>query len=134
MTQTNARIEHANITVSDPDATAAVLCQLFDWKIRWEGPSLAGGRTVHVGNDADYLAVYTPPALKQEQAPGNNYDHAGGLNHIGVVVDDLEKVESRVKKAGFDTFNHADYAPGRRFYFHNADGIEFEVVSYCQGT
>jgi hypothetical protein len=27
-------------------------------------------------------------------------------------------------------FAHADYAPGRRFYFLDPDGIEYEVVSY----
>jgi len=47
------------------------------------------------------------------------------------VVDDLDSVEDRVKAAGFTTGNHGDYEPGRRFYFHDADGIEFEVVSYA---
>ena len=31
---------------------------------------------------------------------------------------------------GLETFNHGDYEPGRRFYFFDWDGIEFEVVSY----
>ncbi|MGJ8556368.1 MAG: VOC family protein, partial [Sulfitobacter geojensis] len=30
----------------------------------------------------------------------------------------------------FKTSNHADYEPGRRFYFHDTDGVEFEVVQY----
>jgi len=47
-----------------------------------------------------------------------------------VVVDDLNLVEARVKKAGFVTHSHADYEPGRRFYFNDHDGIEIEVVSY----
>ena len=32
--------------------------------------------------------------------------------------------------ANLHSFNHSDYAPGRRFYFFDPDGIEFEVVSY----
>ena len=28
-----------NITVPDPDATAALLCELFGWHIRWQGPA-----------------------------------------------------------------------------------------------
>ncbi len=32
---------------------------------------------------------------------------------------------------GSQTHSHADYEPGRRFYFHDEDGIEFEVVSYA---
>ena len=38
--------------------------------------------------------------------------------------------EAKVNKAGFKTHSHADYEPGRRFYFHDGDNIEFEVVSY----
>ncbi len=59
-----------------------------------------------------------------------NYDTAGGLNHIGVVVDDLKAAEARVVAEGFEPHSHADYEPGHRFYFDDADGIEFEVVSY----
>jgi len=33
-----AHLEHVNITVADPKRTAAVLMDLFDWHIRWEGP------------------------------------------------------------------------------------------------
>ena len=46
------------------------------------------------------------------------------------VVDDLDATEARILAAGIETFSHADYEPGRRFYFNDADGIEFEVVSY----
>jgi len=46
------------------------------------------------------------------------------------VVDDLDAVETRVKDAGFATHSHADYEPGRRFYFNDADNIEIEVVTY----
>ena len=33
--------------------------------------------------------------------------------------------------AGLTPFSHGDYAPGRRFYFFDWDGIEFEIVSYA---
>ena len=114
-------LEHVNVTVSDPDATAAMLCELFGWKVRWKGPSQMGGRTVHVGTDDQYLAVYT-----YDDTAGS-YD---GLNHIGVQVADLDATEARVKAAGLKPFSHQNYAPGRRFYFNDRDGIEFEVVSY----
>ena len=32
--------------------------------------------------------------------------------------------------AGLVPFNHGDYEPGRRFYFMDPDGIEYEIVSY----
>lgn len=122
------RLEHVNVSVPDPRATAAVLVELFGWTIRWEGPALNDGFTVHVGDADGYLALYAPG---DGQGPaGDTYHTTGGLNHIGVEVDDLEAVEARVKSRGYRPHNHADYEPGRRFYFDGPDGIEFEVVAY----
>ena len=122
------RLEHVNITVTDPEKTARILCDLFDWKIRWHGDAINGGITYHVGTDEDYLAVYS--SGRQEEYKGEPYDLLGGLNHVGVVVEDIDAMEQRVIAAGFEPHNHADYEPGKRFYFHDGDGIEFEVVSY----
>ena len=124
----SATLEHVNITVADPDKTAAMLCDLFGWKIRWRGNAKGNGLSVHVGTEEDYLAIYTPPTSLGPSANSNMM--AGGLNHIGVQVDDLDAVEKRVVAAGLSPFNHANYEPGRRFYFLDGDGIEFEVMSY----
>jgi catechol 2,3-dioxygenase-like lactoylglutathione lyase family enzyme len=124
-----ATLEHVNLTVRDPDKTAERLCQLFGWKIRWHGPAISGGRSVHVGTDSAYLAVYAP--AKPLAAGASSYETVGGLNHVGVVVDDLDAVEKKVRNAGYKPHSHADYEPGRRFYFDDEDGIEFEVVSYA---
>jgi len=120
------RIEHVNITVRDPDRAARLMGEVFGWKVRWQGPALNGGRTVHVGSDDHYLALYTPRETLTEA------DFAKGrpLNHVGVEVEDIADIEARVIAAGLAPFNHGDYAPGRRFYFLDPDGIEFEVVSY----
>ena len=48
-------LEHANITVSDPEKTAAWMQTVFGWRIRWQGPALNTGYTVYVGTDAQYL-------------------------------------------------------------------------------
>lgn len=127
-----AALEHVNFTVSDPLKTANRLCRLFDWKIRWQGEAKDGGLSVHVGTDDDYLAVYAP-AEATKDGP-SSYLTTGGLNHVGVIVDDLDGVEKKVLAAGYRTVNHADYHPGRRFYFRDEDGIEFEVVSYRNGA
>ena len=123
-----AKLEHTNYTVSDIDATAKWMCDLFDWHIRWSGASLDNGRTIHVGTDTHYLALYSPGT--PDKATDNNYKTIGGLNHIAVTVDDIEKMETRVKDAGFKPVNHGDYEPGKRFYFHDHDNIEYEVVAY----
>jgi len=38
-----ARLEHVNYTVTDPQATAAMLDRVFGWKIRWQGDSIHNG-------------------------------------------------------------------------------------------
>ena len=123
-----ARIEHVNLTVRDSERSAALLERLFGWKVRWKGPSQNGGRTVHVGTDAQYLALYTG----RDAAYGDDQFAKGRpLNHVAVEVDDLDGMEERVVEAGLTPFSHGDYEPGRRFYFFDPDGIEFEVVSYA---
>ena len=117
-------LEHANITVSDPDRLSALLQELCGWHERWRGPSQLGGRTIHVGNDRDYLALYT------NDGRGGPFAKGAPLNHIALAVDDLDAAETVVVAAGLEPFNHGDYEPGRRFYFYDWDGIEFEIVSY----
>ena len=122
-----ARIEHVNVTVSDPDRAARLMEQLFGWHVRWDGPSLNGGRTVHVGSDDHYIALYT--ARDRTYSP-DVFLKGRPLNHVGVLVEDLDATEARVLEAGLRPFSHGDYDPGRRFYFLDPDGIEYEVISY----
>ena len=49
---------------------------------------------------------------------------------VAITVDDLDAAEKAVTAHGLTPFGHDDYEPGRRFYFFDWDGIEFEVVSY----
>jgi len=127
-----AVFEHVNLTVPDPKATAGLLVKLFDWQIRWEGEAMAGGYTVHVGDDSGYLALYRPadPSRLLAATAERAKSVVGALNHVAVVVDDLDAMESRIQAAGYKTLNHGSYEPGRRYYFYDDDGIEFEVVSY----
>jgi catechol 2,3-dioxygenase-like lactoylglutathione lyase family enzyme len=120
-----AFIEHVNITVSDAEKTAERLVDLLGWYIRWRGSAQSGGHTVHVGTDTHYLAVWSP---LEGQASG--FAKGTPLNHIGIEVDDIDAIEAKVVSAGLTPFNHASYEPGRRFYFFDKDGIEFEIISY----
>ncbi|MDG4720031.1 MULTISPECIES: VOC family protein [Thalassospira] len=129
-----AILEHVNFTVSDPAKTAQHLYDWFGWEVRWKGPSIYEGQTYHVGGTSSYVALYSPGKTDGNKganaASDVSYQTRGGLNHIAVVVDDLDATEEKIKASGFNTHNHADYEPGRRFYFRDADNIEFEVVSY----
>jgi catechol 2,3-dioxygenase-like lactoylglutathione lyase family enzyme len=123
------RLEHVNITVADPDATAALFQRLFGWQVRWAGPGMQTGRTVHVGGEDSYVALFSFGDAAEGRA--DSYRTRGAMNHIAVVVDDLDRVEALVRAEGLRPENHADYAPGRRFYVTEANGIEIEVVSYA---
>ena len=52
------RIEHVNITVSDPKRTSDLMERLFDWHVRWSGPAQNGGHTIHVGSNDHYVALF----------------------------------------------------------------------------
>ncbi len=132
-----AYLEHANITVQDPNEIAALFCELFDWKIRWSGEATQGGYTAHVGSDTHYLAFYTQPGAKASTNP-SNYSVFPALNHIAIVVDDLPLIKQRVSDRNLRMGEHYHYEPGERFYFYidstDTDGsggsLEVEVVCY----
>ena len=121
-----ARLEHVNIRVSDPARTAAFLSKITGWTERWRGPAIDDGWTIHLGAQFDYIALYTT----KEPVTGR-FEKGAPLQHIGIVVDDLDAAEAIVKAHRLIPFSHADYVPGRRFYFFDWDGIEFELVSYA---
>ena len=122
---TAGRIEHVNLTVSDIARSAALFERLLGWEQRWRGAAMNGGETIHVGDGQTYLALYTDREDHTGQQKGRP------LNHVGLLVDDLTGAERIVIEHGLEPFNHGDYAPGRRFYFLDWDGIEFELVSYA---
>ena len=119
-------MEHANLAVSDIDRLSDFLQTLLGWRVRWRGPAMNGGETIHVGTAEVYLALYTNPQIKARGPVRLGFP----LNHIGLQVDDLDSAQAVVEANGLVTYHHSDYAPGRRFYFLDWDGIEFEVVCY----
>jgi predicted enzyme related to lactoylglutathione lyase len=124
---TPPRIEHVNVTVSNPERVAKLMEELFGWQVRWKGAARCGGHTIHVGSKEHYLALYTGRDVTYTE---DDFAKGRPLNHIGIAVDDLDATEARVVAAGLKPFNHDNYDPGRRFYFLDPDGIEYEVVSY----
>lgn len=121
-----ARVEHINLTVSDPERTSVMLQAIFGWRERWRGLEPDGRLGLHVGGAGSYVALYPPrPPAKAETWPKSR-----PFNHLGVEVRDLSATEDRVKAQGLRPYAHASYDPGQRFYFEDWDGIEYEVVSY----
>lgn len=128
----HSRLEHINFTVSNPLKTAELFTNIFGWKIRWSGESKDSGFSVHVGepnNGQSYLALYSPKL--SAKANDNTSQNIGFINHIGILVSDLDLIEEKLKNQGIETLSHADYDPGKRFYFFLEDNIEVEVISYA---
>lgn len=123
----SAIIEHINLNVSDPARAAAMATALFGWAERWRGAAADGGLSVHVGSKTSYIAYHKAPDAGREA----RFEKGMPFNHVGVEVDDLDEVEARVVAQGLIPFAHGDYPPGRRFYFFDPDGIEYEIVSYA---
>jgi len=122
-------IEHVNLTVTDPERTSEMLQAVFGWRERWRGRERDGSIGIHVGGASSYVALYPPrPPAKARQWPKSR-----PFNHLGVEVADLEACEARVRRQGLRPYSHGEYAPGRRFYFEDLDGVEYEVVSYAGG-
>ena len=124
---TLACIEHVNVTVENPDQVAQLFIDLFDWEIRWSGESKDNGYTVHVGTQKRYFALYAHP---KGNSQGHSFKRHGTLNHVGLVVLDLEQMEEKVKALGLTPESHSNYGPCRSFYFMAEPCLEIEVVCY----
>ncbi len=124
------QLEHANLTVPDVDEAIRFVQTAFpDFKIRWDGKSFIGSRTVHIGTDETYLALND--ARHDAAEPWVPYSGKPGLNHLGYEVDDADGVRERLAAAGYNDSTVPNEHPHRkRVYFHDAFGNDWEFVEY----
>lgn len=119
-------VEHVNVTVNDLDKTLHFLTTaLPDFRVRHRQEE-ADRVWLHVGNDSSYIA------MSSYGKGARDGDH--GLNHIGLVVDDVEGVQKRLLDAGyprgFGDGEVLEHPFRRRLYFLDNDGNEYEFVEY----
>ncbi len=119
-------LEHVNLTVSDLDRSIAFYTELFGYEVRWQGTLTDGRPAAHVGDDRHYIALF------QSSADGRStVDYtAVGMNHVGFVVESIDRVKSTLQALGVEPVAEHDYEPGQRLYFYDPDGIEIELVEY----
>lgn len=121
------RLEHANLSVGDIDATIRFLRTAFpEFRVRRDTTDADGSRWVHVGTDETYIALNQAKA--QRAAPSRGTP----LNHLAYEVDDVDALRSRLRAAGYQENMQVPNAhPYRkRLYFYDPEGNEWEFVEY----
>ena len=125
-----AYIEHANITVKNiHESLHFFSIALPDFKIRGGEKDKDGNYNwLHIGTAQSYIAI--TKAIKEENCPRNLYD-AVGVNHLGIVVDNVENLGQKLELAGYKrSYETAIHKFRRREYFFDKDGNDFEFIEY----
>ena len=126
-------LEHVNITVIDVDEAIRFLqTAMPDWKVRADVSSKESDcrRWVHLGTDTSYIAIEDRGATEK----GKHEPYVDpGVNHMGLVVKDIDAVSKRLTDAGYtEGLSSPDNLNRRRIYFYDADGNEYEFIEYLK--
>lgn len=124
-------IEHANITVPNIDeAIRFLMAAAPDFHIRKDETSERGFRWVHIGNDEFYFALQEAHVGAVAESPKPTYKNYG-VNHIALVVGDIEEVQRALTGAGYQRSIDAPSEKFRkRLYFYDGFGFEWEFIEY----
>ena len=127
MTVQKIYLEHANITVSNLQEAIRFFQTAFPhFKIRGGGNGLR--EWIHLGDEHTYLALNQ--AKQKDGKADKNYDTIG-VNHLGFVVEDVEKIANNLLKNGYKRDFPKEVEQFRiRDYFADADGNQYEFVQY----
>lgn len=120
-------LEHANITVNDLQEAVKFFQTAFPhFKIRGGGNGLR--EWVHLGDEDTYLAINQ--AKLSDLKVDKNYDKIG-INHLGFVVKNVEKVANNLLRNGYKRDFPKEVEQFRiRDYFADADGNQYEFIQY----
>ena len=124
-------VEHANICVEKPEDTIKFLMSAIPaWKIRGNGEMDWFGERAnwfHVGDDNSYIAIQSGAS-----GPSGNWkDLWAGVKHIGIVVENVSQVVSRLESSGYHVDHYgADHPYRRNVYFLDDNNVQFEFIEY----
>ncbi len=123
-------IEHANITVkSIAESLKLLQAALPEFRVRGEGDG-SERKWLHFGDDKTYITLNE--ALDSSGKVSRKDYSRSGVNHLAFVVDDIDGVDQRLKAEGFesDPQFQEDSDIRRRYYYEDANGLEWEFVQY----
>ncbi len=125
-----ARLEHANLSVTDVDAMLGFILAAFpEFRERHDSGSADPERWVHVGDADTYIALNRVRAEVREARRHSYY--SPGFNHLGFVVEDLDSLRARLLAGGYREESYPNQHPARRrAYFLDPQGAEWEFVQY----
>lgn len=120
------RFEHLNLSCQDIENSQQFYQTLFpDWFVRAEG-EWQGDRWMHLGNQQFYLALNHRP----EQTRDHHAYEGIGINHIGIVIDNGEKMQTHLAANGIEYYTMSAPETKHRIYVNDPDGNEIELVEY----
>ncbi|EKQ71011.1 lactoylglutathione lyase-like lyase [Leptolyngbyaceae cyanobacterium JSC-12] len=120
------RFEHVNLNVQNLEDSKRFYQTLFpDWYVRAEGTN-QGCRWLHFGNGQFYLALNDSPGATRTHSPYEGI----GINHIGFVITDAEKMRSLLEHNGIEYYTGESPETKARLYINDPDGNEIELVEY----
>jgi hypothetical protein len=124
----NFYLEHANLTVVDPQDTVKFLTAAIPaWSIRGQGEYENTEIWFHVGDDSQYITI-------QSGGVGNAQDWTDrwtGVKHLGIHVPSLDELVARLTKAGYQLDHYGGEHPHRKsVYYMENNNMQFEFVEY----
>lgn len=124
-------LEHANITVPDVEAAIRFLKTIDPtFRIRHDEKPPGSHRWVHIGTEESYFALQEPHLDSSPEDKRRPYRDIG-VNHLGLVVDDLEQVVRRLEENGYRKGIDGEENPHRkRAYYYDSANFEWELVQY----
>eukprot|EP01095_Lingulamoeba_sp_RSL-Kostka_P000742 TRINITY_DN1102_c0_g1_i2.p1 TRINITY_DN1102_c0_g1~~TRINITY_DN1102_c0_g1_i2.p1 ORF type:complete len:144 (+),score=47.37 TRINITY_DN1102_c0_g1_i2:60-491(+) len=120
-------LEHVNITVESIDDAIeflSVACPGF--KVRSRGQQVSGVEWCHFGNNKFYLALQSKVL---DQCNRKFYQNPG-VNHCGIVVQDIDDVHKRYKELGYEFIFGRENQFRKRVYFYDQHNVEWEFIGY----
>ncbi len=120
-TMSTATLEQIKINVTDANTTAKILCGFFNWKVQWSEYEPTNTQTIQIGNEASQLV------LTSSKESNLDKDSHTVLTHIGIAVENINKVKKDVINAGLETYGHYQNSVRNEFYFRDHDKIEYLI-------
>lgn len=126
----NAKLEHINLHVGSIDETLKFLrCAFPEFQIRFDSQEHEEKRWAHFGDANTYFALYQADETLKEKR--QLYSATPGVNHFGLVVDDVELIRQRLEEEGYQESTVPNNHHGRkRIYFFDPDGNDWEFIQY----